>query len=135
MSQAPASLSLAWTRGATVEEEFIYRDDDGTPVDLTGFEARMQIRTLAGQYGTSTADTLVLELDTTGVDPLMYFDTAAEGRLRIKARPDQHAALNPGNAKKTKYVYSLELYRADGSGEYVIPLFAGKITVRGETTR
>ena len=138
MAQAPASISLAWTRGATVEEEFVYRDeDDGTPVDLTGFEARMQVRTLAGQYGTSTTDTLLLELNTTDDDPMLFFDSAADGRLRIKIRPDQLSVLNPGNAKKVKYVYGMEVYRPDdsGEGEYVLPLFAGKISVRGETTR
>ena len=125
---------MVWTRGSTVEEVFTYTDDDGLPIDLTGYEARMQVRTLATRYGTSTAG-LMLELSTTGTDPLLVWDTAAAGRLRIVARPDQHAALNASNAKKAKYAYAIEMYKPDGTGEYVLPLVEGSLTVRGETTR
>lgn len=134
MSRTPASYPMVWTRGSTVEEEFTYTDDDGLPIDLTGYEARMQVRTLATRYGTS-ATGLMLELSTTGADPLLVWDTAAAGRLRIVARPDQHAALNAGNAKKAKYAYAIELHKPDGTGEYVLPLVEGVLTVRGEVAR
>lgn len=121
-------------RGSTWEDEFTYTDDDGTPIDLTGYEARMQVRTLATRYGTSTAG-LMLELFTTGVEPLLVWDTAATGRLRIIARPDQHAVLNPANARKAKYAYAIELFKPDGAGEYVLPLVTGPLSVRGEVAR
>lgn len=122
-------------RGSTWDEEFSYADANGNAIDLTDYEARMQVRTVLGQYGTTTADTLVLELLTTGSDPLLTWDTAANGRLVLHARPDQHAVLNPDNAKKVKYVYSIEVYKPEGSGEFVIPLVTGKVTVQGEVTR
>lgn len=134
MSRTAAAYSMVWTRGSTIEEEFSYTDDDGLPIDLTGYEARMQVRTLATRYGTSTTG-LMLELSTTGTDPLLVWDTAATGRLRIVARPDQHAALNAGNARKAKYAYAIELYKPDGTGEYVLPLVEGVLTVRGEVAR
>lgn len=134
MSRTPASYAMTVQRGATWEDEFTYTDDDGLPIDLTGYEARMQVRTLATRYGTSTTG-LMLELSTTGTDPLLVWDTAATGRLRIVARPDQHAALNASNAKKAKYAYAIELHKPDGTGEYVLPLVEGALTVRGETTR
>lgn len=74
-------------------------------------------------------------MTTTGTDPLLVWDTAATGRLRIVARPDQHAALNASNAKKAKYAYAIEMHKPDGTGEYVLPLVEGALTVRGETTR
>lgn len=135
MSRTSADYSMIWTRGATAEEEFVYTDADGNPIDLTDYEARMQVRTLDGQYGTSTSDSLMLELNTTGTDPMLGWDTAVEGRLTLKARPDQHAVLNPDNEKKAKYAYSIEVYKPDGSGEYVIPLVTGTIIVVGEVTR
>lgn len=134
MSRTPASYSIVVVRGSTWEDEFTYTDDQGTPIDLTGYEARMQVRTMATQYGTSTTGVL-LELLTNGPDPLLVWDTAAEGRLRILARPDQHAVLNPGNARQAKYAYAIELFRPEGAGEYVLPLVAGGITVLGEVTR
>ena len=53
MSRTPAQASLTVVRGATWEDEITYRDEAGQAIDLTGYEARMQVRTLAGQYGQS----------------------------------------------------------------------------------
>lgn len=133
MSRTPASYSMTVVRGSTWEEEFTYTDDTGAAIDLTGYAARMQVRPLAHQFGTTTSTTLLLELDTSGNG--LTFDTAPQGRLRLKVAPDVHAVLNPSNAKKAKYAYSIELFKPEGGGEYVIPLVAGQVTVLGETTR
>lgn len=134
MSRTPASYSMPVVRGSTWEEDFTYVDSAGAPVDLTGYEARMQVRTVAGRYGTSTADTLVMEL-TTGTGEL-FWDTAAEGQLRLKVDAAATLALNPSNLKKVKLVYSIEVYLPAGADpEYVIPLVEGAITVMGEVTR
>ena len=137
MSRIPATYNMKLVRGSTWEEEFTYTEDDGTtPIDLTGYEARMQVRPLAAQYGTSTSTTLLLELSTTGTDPLLRWDTAATGVLKILASPEQHAALNPNNTRLMRYSYSIEVYRPAGvDPEYVIPLVQGQITVLGEVTR
>ena len=136
MSRTPANSALTVQRGATWEDEFTYLDENGLPIDLTGYEARMQVRTLATRYGTG-ATGVMLEASTTGANPLLVWDTAATGRLRIVARPDQHEALNAGNAKKAKYAYAIELYKPDpsGTGEYVLPFVEGNLTVRGEVAR
>ncbi|HHA2629099.1 TPA: hypothetical protein ACOEOK_000535 [Stenotrophomonas maltophilia] len=57
MSRTPASFSLTVVRGATWEDDFTYTNPDGSPFDLTGYQARMQVRTLAGQFGLTEADT------------------------------------------------------------------------------
>ena len=62
MSRTPASFSLPVVRGTTWEDSFDYRDADGVAIDLTGYEARMQVRTLAGRFGTTTSTTLLLSL-------------------------------------------------------------------------
>lgn len=135
MSRTPATYSMTVVRGSTWEDEVQYTDASGVPIDLTGYEARMQVRTVAGQFGLTTAQTLLLELRTDGDDPLLSWDSAAEGRLVIRARPDQHAALNPNNSRREKYVYSIEIYKDEGDGEYVIPLVQGSLSVAGEVTR
>ena len=49
---------------------------------------------------------------------------------------DDTLELNPDNLKKRKLVYSLDLFRVEGSDpEYVIPLVKGGVTVLGATTR
>lgn len=127
MSRTPASFSLPVVRGTTWEDSFDYRDSDGVAIDLTGYEARMQVRTIAGRFGTTTASTLMLELSTEGVDPLLVWDTASIGRVRVYALKSQHDALNPDNAKKVKYAYWLEFY----DGDHVLPVVTGILTARG----
>lgn len=136
MSREAASYSMTWTRGATAEDWFKYEDSDEMDVDMTGYAARMQVRTMAGQYGTSTTDTLLLELTTE--NGMLYWDDAASGILRIKVPVANVEPLNPSNEKRAKVCYSIEVYRdetAPASGEYVIPFVQGRITVAGETTR
>ncbi len=134
MSRTPASFSLQVVRGATWEDDFQYQDDSGVPFDLTGYEARMQVRTLDGRYGLTDAETLVLELSTTGGG--LSVPEPTEGRVVLLVEAANTVVLNPDNLKKNKLAYSLELYRPGGVGlEYVIPLVEGSISVRGEVTR
>lgn len=140
MSRVPVSYSMTVQRGATWEQDFFYTEDDGvTPIDLAGFEARMQIRQPSGRYGLTTTESLVLELNSTGANPLIELFTPDSGTVRNGIRIRVSAAgtvvLNPSNAKKVKHVYGLELYRPLPAPEYVIPLFEGSMTVRGEVVR
>lgn len=138
MSRTAASYSMTVTRGATWEDSFDYADADGNPVDLSNYEARMQVRTLAGEFGATTTTTLLLELTTQ--NDLLAIQTPPGGtvpsRIAITVPPEDHAALNPDNAKKVKYAYGIELYIPQGANpEYVIPLADGKVTVKGERVR
>ena len=47
MSRTPTSFSLPIVRGTTWEDSFDYTDSAGVAIDLTGYEARMQVRTVA----------------------------------------------------------------------------------------
>ena len=134
MSRTPADYSLTVVRGATWEDEFTYVDPAGDAINLTGYQARMQVRTKQGQYGMSTADTLVLELST--VDGGLSIPEPENGQVLLRVEADDTDVLNPENAKKRKLVYSLDLYRPAGADpEYVIPLVKGSVTVQGQTTR
>src|SRR5690606_22252055 len=129
---------MSVVRGATWEDELTYTDENGDAIDLTNYEARMQVRTVAGQFGTSTTDTLLLELTTD--NGRLVIDTPDGGtvpnRVRIAVAPSDHATLNPKNAKRVKYYYSIELFiPEDGSTpEYVVPLVQGSLSVQGEVT-
>nr|DAH87218.1 MAG TPA: hypothetical protein [Caudoviricetes sp.] len=94
----------------------------------------MQVRTLAGQFGLTQADTLVLELSTAAGS--LVIAEPENGVVAITVPAAATEVLNPANARKVKHCYSLELFKPAGADpEYVIPLVAGKVTVQGETTR
>lgn len=134
MSRTPASFSLTAVRGATWEDDFQYQDDEGMPFDLSGYEARMQVRTLEGRYGTTADETLVMEL--TVANGRLTIPDPLDGRVVLLVSAADTEMLNPDNAKKVKLAYSVELFKPVGADpEYVIPLVEGSITVRGEVTR
>lgn len=137
VSRTPASANLVVVRGSTWEDEFTYLQPDGvTPVDLTGYEARMQVRTSEGRHGTTGAETVVMELTTNGVDKRLSWDTAATGRLRLLVSAEDTVDLNPSNAKKVKLFYGIEVFIPAGlEPEYVVPLAQGSISVRAEVVR
>ena len=94
----------------------------------------MQVRTLAGQFGLTEADTLIMELST-AVGSLVVADPV-DGVVSITVPAAATEVLNPANLRKVKHCYSLELFKPAGADpEYVIPLVAGRVTVQGETTR
>lgn len=139
MSRTPATHTLQVVRGATWEDLFTYKDPDGIAINLTGYSARMQVRTIAGRYGTTSETTLVMDL-TTANGRLAIPDQsvlADRGKISIVVSAADTALLNPDNEKKRQLVYSIELFiPASGpTAEYVVPLVEGKVVVKGEVTR
>lgn len=129
MSDIAAVAALELTRGSTWIDEFTYTDDAGVAVDLTGYSARLQVREVEDEYATEATPPL-LELLTTGANPGLVWATAATGRLTLPGLdPAAHAMLNPGNDKKARYAYAVELLNAT-TGR-VIPLVRGPLTVYG----
>lgn len=138
MSRTPASYNLTSVRGTTAEDYFDYVDADGNPVDLTDYSARLQVRTEAGQYGTTTDTTLLLELSTD--DSTLEIVTPPGGsvpnRVQYALEPSEHAMLNPSNERKEQYPYALELFVPAGAEPiYVIPLVHGRWAALGWEVR
>lgn len=104
-------------QGDSILEEVAYTDDNGDPVNLTGFTARMQVRkTAASSYAylvLTSASGLSIDTD--------------DGIITIAVSPASTALIPAGN-----YVYDLEV--VDSSG-YTEKLLAGKFILRGEVTR
>lgn len=128
------SSALSIRRGNTWVVSFQYTEDDEvTPVDLTGYEARMQIRTLDTMYGEQDPDDgLIAAYATTGVAPKLVWDTASIGKVVLTVPAADTDVLNPDNVAKVRYAYGVEAYTAGG---VVIQLATGKLTVRGEVVR
>lgn len=104
-------------QGATYNLVVVYKDDSGTPVNLTGFSAYMQLRE---SYDSTVAD-LTLSTANGGI----VID-GINGEITITATATQTVAL-----VSDFYVYDLELV----NGSNVTRLLQGQITVNSEVTR
>lgn len=94
-------------------------DDIETPVDLTGFQARMQVR-----KGYDSEPVLSLTSDEDGG---IEITDAEEGKFTIGISADQTADLEYG-----RYRYDIEFYDVD---DYVMSPFFGRFRVHREVTR
>lgn len=104
-------------QGATYNLVVVYKDDSGTPVNLSGYNAYMQLRE---NFNSTVAD-LTLSTTNAGISingPL--------GEISITATATQTAALTADF-----YLYDLELV----NGSSVTRLLQGQITVNSEVTR
>jgi hypothetical protein len=115
-----ATLNISIEQGATFRMSMVYETDVGgvmTPVNLTGYSARMQVRRAAN------SPTISLDLSSTAGDITLD----AVGNVVVEATPTQTAAIDIRSG-----VYDLELEAADGR---VTRLLQGKVTVSPEVTR
>jgi hypothetical protein len=104
-------------QGATYQLVVVYKNDNGTPINLTGFQAYMQLRE---GYESTVAD-LTLSTANGGISI-----NAPLGEISITATATQTTALT-----SDFYLYDLELV----NGSTVTRLLQGQITVNSEVTR
>lgn len=110
-------LNFKIDQGTDSHLSFSFNDYD-SPLDLTGYEAAMQIRSF---YNSSTA-----------VDTL----TTKNGRLILDVEKSRVTAIFP-NSKTRKYpprrcVYDMELFSSDGK---IYRILEGQIFISAEVTR
>lgn len=112
-----ATHNFVIDQGADWYITFIYKDANGTAINLTGYTAALQIR---DTYADSTTD-----LSLTSSSGITI--TAATGTLDVHATAAQTGAITAGN-----YVYDLEI---TSSGGVVTRLVQGKIVISPQVTR
>lgn len=115
---AAARKNLVIEQGATFTLDMVYRQSNGTPVNLTGYSARMQIRL---RHESPTA---LLSFTTQGGSIVLG---GALGTIVVTATATQTAALPARSA-----VYDLELVAPDTT---VTRLMQGSVTITPEVTR
>lgn len=114
---APAgTYNIICDQGATFTRQLVWKDANGTPINLTGYTARMQVR------ATFDSPDHVLELTTSSGITL----GGAAGTIDLTASATTMAAIEG----KT-YVYDLELV----SGATVTRLVQGSFVIRPEVTK
>jgi len=102
-------------QGATWTVNIVYYDYNNVPVDLTGYSARMQLRSKYDSSAVLTLSTATGEIVITG----------PTGQIAITASATQTQAIASGI-----YVYDLELT----SGAEITRLIQGQMTVRENVT-
>ena len=113
---SPAFYTIACYQGATFNKVFTW-EVDAVPVNLTGYTARMQVRS------TKDSATTIVSL-TTGSGITLG---GAAGTITLDLSATATAALPSG-----VYLYDLEL--VSGGGQ-VTRLLEGKFTISAEVTR
>lgn len=114
---SPGILNLTLPQGGTWEVSLTYKASNGTPVNLSGYTARMQVRS---SYSSPTA---VLSLtDTAGITL-----GGADGTVQIAV-----SATTSATIEAAQYVYDLEVVSGGGT---VTRLVQGTFTVTPEVTR
>lgn len=111
----PGKLNLLCPQGSTFSKLLTYKLDDA-PVDITGYEARLQIREFF-----YSPDPVLNLTDSAGITL-----GASAGTISILIDAATTASLIPGD-----YVYDLELV----AGGTITRLIEGKFVVTPEVTR
>lgn len=111
------SYNIVCDQGATFGLNLTYEDASGTPVNLTGYSARMQVRLK------TSSPTTILSL-TSGNEITLG---GSAGTIVIAISAATTATLDAGD-----YVYDLELVAPSAA---VTRLIQGRFRVSGEVTR
>ena len=111
-------------QGSTLSRTFTWTDSNGSPVNLTGYTARMKVRKIypATLLVSAHADSPVISITSASEITI----TALTGTLDVVIPATTMAAVTPGF-----YEYDLEV--VSGGGE-VTKISRGKFEVRAEAT-
>jgi hypothetical protein len=124
--------SFTIEQGATLQFEIQYKDSNNTPVDLTSYNGRLQVRPTVGSSDVYLTLSSTLQSDNTGLNfsgsngstPL------SSGSIGIYVSAVTSSTLDFSNA-----YYDLEIYSGSGNSEYVVRLLEGKVSLSKEVTR
>lgn len=120
----PLSLSLYIYQGQTFDDRLALSNADGTPVNLTGYSARMQARA-------DITDTTPI-LDWSSIDGEIVID-GPNGTITFNVTADATYAL-PTNNEAASWVYDLRIFNA-ASPVYAERVVQGVLNVSPAVTR
>ena len=98
-----------------------YDDPSGTPINITGYSAALQVRSLPS----STVSVLTLDTEDGGIEI-----TGSEGLVAIHATAEQTGAIISGD-----YYYDLEITSPASPTAVVTRLIQGQAIVSAQVTR
>jgi hypothetical protein len=128
---AAGKYSFVIEQGATLSFELQYKDSTGTPIDLTGYNGRMQIRPTVESSTVIFQLTDTRDADGTGLNFSGSNGTTptASGSIGVYISAYSSSLLSFGQA-----VYDLEIY-SGSSYPVVTRLLEGQVKLSREVTR
>ena len=131
---AAGNYSFTIEQGSTTDFEIVYKDSNGDPIDLTGYNARMQLKDSIG--GSSTFLTLSSSLSPDGTG----LNLSGSGGLNA-SKPTTSGSIgifigyvSSSNLSFSSAVYDLELVSGSGNAAVVTRLLQGKVNLSKEVT-
>ena len=124
--------SFTIEQGATLQFEIQYKDSTNTPIDLSTYNRRMQVRPTVGSSDVYLSLTSDLQSDGTGLNFSGSNGTTPpqSGSIGIYI-----SAVTSSNLDFSEAYYDLEIYSGSGVSEYVVRLLEGKVKLSKEVTR
>jgi len=131
---AAGNYSFTIEQGSTTDFEIVYKDSNGSPVDLRGYVARMQLRNAIGGSTTYLTLSSSLNPDGTGLNLSGSGGINAEkpvssGSIGIFIGYHSSSLLDFNSA-----FYDLELVSGSGDTAVVTRLLQGKVNLSKEVT-
>ena len=117
----PGKYNLIVYQGSLFNRTFLLRDEDDAIVDISAYDARMQIR-----YSVDSTSAL-LDISSEDVSPMIVV-TGSSGKIEINLTPTVTTALNFLTG-----VWDLEIYNSTGSAIYRV--LEGIVRLSKEVTR
>ncbi len=131
---AAGTFSFTIEQGTTTDFELVYKDSSGTPVNLSGHTARMQLKDSAGGSNTFLTLSSSLQADGTGINlsgsgGINASKPLSSGSIGVFISHTTSSNLSFGTA-----VYDLEIVSGSGVGAVVTRLIQGKVNLSKEVT-
>lgn len=121
-------------QGTTVDFEIQYKDSNGDPIDLTGYSAKMQVKSNYADKNPKSFLSISSSLNTDGTGLNLSgsdgITPLASGSIGVYIAACTSSMLNFDTA-----YYDLELYSGSGECPYTIRLLEGQIKLSREVTR
>lgn len=130
---AAGKYSFSIEQGSTVDFELAYKDSNGNPIDLTGYQARMQLKNSVG--GSTTYITLSSSLDVDGCGTGLNLSGSkglnppTSGTIGVFISAKSSSMLTFDQA-----VYDLEIATGSGDCYKVTRLIEGNVKLIKEVT-
>lgn len=123
MSEQPAKLNFIVIQGSAFNAPFqITEDDEVTPIDISDYTFKMQVRTAPGASG----DPLI---ELTSENGGVKMDEAEDGWFTLYISAPDAAGLAAGN-----YVYDLDVVPGVDAEDDAYKALVGRFTVKPEVT-
>lgn len=130
---AAGKYSFVIEQGTTVKFEIQYKDSNGQPVDLTGYNAKMQIRSGFANSSPTTYLTLSSSLNSDGTGLNMAgssgLNPPTSGTIGINISPYTSSLLTFDTA-----YYDLEIQSGSGTSYAVNRLLEGQVRLSKQVT-